>query len=98
MAITAITATLAGICTAICQIPQAVKIHRDRRAEGISLLMQIILTSGIFFWFLTGVLIMILEGNYAAGIPMVLSNGFCLVFGFYVLVMVILTKKEDKNK
>ena len=98
MAITAITATIAGICTAICQIPQAIKNHRERRAEGISLLMQIILTSGIFFWFLTGVLIMILEGNYAAGIPMVLSNGFCLVFGFYVLVMVILTKKEDKNK
>ena len=98
MAITAITATIAGICTEICQIPQAIKIHRERRAEGISLLMQIILTSGIFFWFLTGVLIMILEGNYAAGIPMVLSNGFCLVFGFYVLVMVILTKKEDKKK
>lgn len=98
MAITAITATIAGICTAICQIPQAIKIHRERRAEGISLLMQIILTSGIFFWFLTGVLIMILEGNYAAGLPMVLSNGFCLVFGLYVLVMVILTKKEDKKK
>lgn len=98
MAITAITATIAGICTAICQIPQAIKIHRERRAEGISLLMQIILTSGIFFWFLTGVLIMILEGNYAAGLPMVLSNGFCLVFGLYVLVMVILTKRQDKNK
>ena len=59
--------------------------------------MQIILTSGIFFWFLTGVLIMILEGNYAAGLPMVLSNGFCLVFGIYVLVMVIITKRQDKR-
>ena len=29
---------------------------------------------------------------------MVLSNGFCLVFGLYVLVMVILTKRQDKNK
>ncbi len=82
-----ITSTLAGICMAICQVPQAWKIHKAGRAEGLSLLMQTILTLGIFFWFTTGILL-----HHA---PMWLSNGFCLIFCVYVLVMIIRTKRRE---
>ena len=84
-----ITATIAGTCMAICQVPQAWKIYKEGKAEGLSLSMQIIITTGIFFWFVTGVLL--------RNIPMWVSNGFCLIFCIYVLVMVIRTHKREKQ-
>ena len=97
MDIETITAIAAGICMAICQVPQAVKIYKAGKAEGLSLGMQIILTSGIFFWFLTGV-ILSLKGNGGAGTPMWISNGFCLIFCIYVLVMCIRTRIQEKKQ
>lgn len=93
MDIATITATIAGICMAICQVPQAWKIYKAGKAEGLSLLMQIILTSGIFFWFATG-LIMTVVYHEPAGTPMWISNGFCLIFCVYVLIMCIRSKKQ----
>ena len=87
---TIITSTIAGICMAICQVPQAVQVYKAKSTKGTSLLMQTILTSGIFFWCLTGVLM-----NQA---PMYLSNGFCLVFCLYILVMCIRDKWKEKRK
>lgn len=84
-----ITATIAGTCMAVCQVPQAWKIYKEGKAEGLSLWMQIIITTGIFFWFVTGVLL--------RNIPMWASNGFCLIFCIYVLVMVIRTKRRQKQ-
>jgi len=84
-----ITATIAGTCMAICQVPQAWKIHKEGKTEGLSIWMQIIITTGIFFWFLTGVLM--------HNIPMWASNGFCLIFCIYVLVMIIRTKRHSKG-
>lgn len=79
MDIATLTASLAGICMAICQIPQAWLVYKTKDTRGISLLMQCILTSGIIFWFVTGLLL--------SNIPMWLSNGVCLVFCLYVLAM-----------
>ena len=45
--LTFITATIAGTCMAVCQAPQAWKIHKEGKAEGLSLWMQIIITTGI---------------------------------------------------
>lgn len=87
--ISLITASIAGICMAICLVPQAWKIYKEGKAEGLSLGMQIIITTGIFFWFVTGVLL--------RNIPMWASNGFCLIFCIYVLVMVIRTHKREKQ-
>ena len=96
MDIETITAVIAGVCMAICQVPQAMKIYKAGKAEGLSLGMQIILTSGVFFWFLTGV-VLSLKGNNAAGAPMWASNGFCLIFCIYVLVMCIRTRMAEKK-
>lgn len=71
-----ITASLAGICMAVCQVPQAVKLFRDGNTDGVSIGMQVVLTLGIAFWLITGILL--------SNVPMWLSNGTCLVFCLYV--------------
>lgn len=76
-----ITATIAGTCMAICQVPQAVLIWRTGNTKGISVMMQTILTLGIAMWFVTGILL--------NNVPMYVSNGFCLVFCVYILYVVI---------
>lgn len=77
MEIATITASLAGICMAICQIPQAWLVFKTKKTDDISLVMQLILTVGIGFWFVTGLLL--------HNVPMWLSNGVCLVFCLYIL-------------
>jgi len=89
MDLTFITGTIAGICMAVCQVPQAWQIYKTRNTEGLSLMMQIILTTGIFFWFLTGIIM--------KHPPMWISNGICLIFCIYVLVMCIITKNSKKK-
>ncbi len=79
MDIATITASVAGVCMAICQIPQAWSVYRTNNTEGISIGMQVILSLGIAMWFVTGILL--------NNPPMYLSNGFCLVFCLYVVCM-----------
>ena len=78
------TATVAGICMAICQIPQAWKIYKTRQTDSISIGMQLVMNFGVLCWMVTGILL--------NNIPMWLSNGVCLVFGLYVLAMCIRNK------
>lgn len=87
MDLATITATIAGICMAICQVPQAVLVYRTKQTEGISILMQSILTLGIGMWFVTGILF-----NNA---PMYLSNGFCFIFCLYILLVCIKNKRPN---
>ena len=84
-----ISATIAGTCMAICQIPQAVLIWRTGNTEGISAVMQTILTLGIGMWFLTGI--------FMNNAPMYLSNGFCLLFCIYVLYVVIRNNRRKRT-
>lgn len=77
MDIATLTASIAGICMAICQIPQVLMVYRNKNANGISPFMQCILTAGIGMWFVTGIIL-----NNA---PMYLSNGLCLVCCLYIL-------------
>lgn len=86
MDIATITASIAGIAMAICQIPQAMYVFKTHDTQSISLGMQFILTLGIFMWFVTGVLL--------HNIPMWLSNGLCLIFCLYILVICIINKTK----
>lgn len=83
-------ATMAGICMAVCQIPQAEKIIRTKSTENISVLMQVILTLGITFWFIAGVLM--------DSAPMYLSNGFCALLCYPILFVCFRNEvKRRKN-
>ena len=81
---------MAGTCLAIAQFPQAIKVYKTKDTHSISLLMFTILTTGVFFWFLYGVL---------ANIPeMSITNGICLLPSFYILYMSIKNIHNEKKK
>lgn len=83
-----IFASIAGVCMAICQIPQVVLIWRTGNTDGISIFMQIILTAGISSWFVTGILL--------HNAPMYLSNGFCALSCYYILYKCIVNRKHKQ--
>lgn len=82
---------IAGFCTAVAQFPQAMKIIRTGNTESISFGMYFIMTMGIFFWFLYGVLL--------SNLPMMLANGVCLIPSIYILYItvrnILKTKKQS---
>jgi MtN3 and saliva related transmembrane protein len=68
---------VAGICTTLCWIPQAAKILREKRTEGISLTTQSFFTFGVFLW---GVYGLILDRW-----PIFLANGITLALSLAIL-------------
>lgn len=79
MSIITIIGLVAATCTTFSFIPQALKIIKEKEAKNLSLLMCISLETGIFLWFVYGLLI----GN----LPIVLANGVTLIFTTVVLVL-----------
>lgn len=88
MDIATLTASVAGICMAICQIPQAWSVYKTNDTRGISIEMQTILSFGIALWCVTGILL--------DNPPMYLSNGFCLIFCLYVVYACIRNKRQKE--
>lgn len=72
---------IAGFCTAIAQFPQALKVIKTGDTESISFGMYSIMTMGIFFWFVYGVLL--------SNLPMMLANGVCLIPSIYILFITV---------
>ncbi len=80
---------IAGFCTAVAQFPQAYKVIKTGDTQSISLGMYIIMTLGILFWFIYGLLI--------PDLPMILANGVCLVPSIYILFITIRNTYRIKN-
>ncbi|MDD4991345.1 MAG: SemiSWEET transporter [Paludibacter sp.] len=81
---------LAGFCTAVAQFPQAWKVIRTGETHSISLGMYVIMTLGILFWFIYGLLI--------PDLPMIIANGVCLIPSVYILFITIRNLNKAKNK
>ena len=71
--------SLAAACTTLCWLPQAVKIIRERRTEGISLITQSVFTFGVALWAAYGLLL----NNR----PILYANVVTLVFSLGILVL-----------
>ena len=69
----------AATCTTLSFIPQAVKTIRSRDTRGISLLMYVVFTIGIGFWFGYGIVL----GSW----PMLLSNVVTLALALVILAL-----------
>lgn len=80
---------IAGFCTAVAQFPQAYKVIKTGDTQSISLGMYVIMTFGILFWFIYGLLI--------PDLPMILANGVCLVPSIYILFITIRNNYRIKN-
>ena len=63
----------AAFLTTSAFIPQVYKIYKEKNADGISLLMYIILFIGVILWFIYGILISSLSIVIANGITALLQ-------------------------
>jgi len=71
--------SLAAFCTTLCWLPQAVKIIRERRTEGISLITQSMFTFGVALWTAYGL--------FLNNRPILYANGVTLVFSLGILIL-----------
>ena len=70
---------VAAVCTTVCWLPQALKILREKRTEGVSLITQSVFTLGSALWAAYGLLL----NNR----PIVYANVVTLFFSLAILVL-----------
>ena len=70
--------TIAAILTTGSFLPQAFKVIKTKDTEGISLLMYIMNVTGIFLWFIYGLMI-----HYGA---LIIANGITFVLSSIILI------------
>jgi MtN3 and saliva related transmembrane protein len=68
----------AAVLTTTAFIPQAIKTIKTKNTKDISLPMYIILTMGIMFWLIYGVLI--------NDLPILIANAITLIFALIILL------------
>jgi MtN3 and saliva related transmembrane protein len=68
----------AAVLTTAAFIPQAYKVYRTDNTSSISLTMFIVLNLGLLCWLSYGIILQKL--------PIILANGFTMIFSIYILV------------
>jgi MtN3 and saliva related transmembrane protein len=68
---------MAAVLTTVSFIPQAIKTIRTKNTEGISLIMYLMFSLGVFFWLIYGI--------YTNNLPVLLANGVTLCFALVIL-------------
>ncbi len=81
MSLITLLGLVAAICTTLSFLPQALKIIRTKETGGISLMMYVLLECGLFLWLVYGILI--------KNFPIIVANGFALLFSSIVLILKI---------
>jgi MtN3 and saliva related transmembrane protein len=71
--------TVAALCTTLCWVPQALKVIREKRTEGLSLATQSVFSLGVAFWCTYGFLL----GSW----PLILANVVTLLLSLTILVL-----------
>lgn len=72
---------LAAIFTTIAYVPQAIKVFREKHTKSISLGMYCFISTGIFLWFIYGIM---LESP-----SLIAANGISLGLTIAILIMKI---------
>jgi len=76
---TAFIGLLAGACTTLSFLPQAIKTYRMKETRDISLSMYIILAAGILLWIIYGILI--------HDLPVILANSISFAFASLIIIL-----------
>ena len=79
--------SIAGIFTAVSLLPQLIKLLKEKHAEDISILMLIVLFTGLAFWVIYGVM----KKDW----PIIVTNSFSLLVNF---LLILLRIKYRRNK
>jgi MtN3 and saliva related transmembrane protein len=77
----------AGILTSVSMLPQIIKIFREKKVEGLSLVMILVLMSGVGSWIWYGVL--------REDLPIIFTN--CISFLLNSLLLFFRLKYADKK-
>ena len=72
---------VAAILTTSAFIPQVYKIYKEKKAQGVSLSMYLIMFVGVLLWLVYGVLI--------CSIAIILANSFTAVLQLFVIIFKI---------
>ncbi|PTT20151.1 hypothetical protein DBR28_20980 [Chryseobacterium sp. HMWF028] len=78
---------IAGVLTSVSMIPQLIKVIREKNVEDISLLMLLVLISGLSLWVWYG-----FEKNE---LPIILSNAFAVLVNICLLICYIIYHKKE---
>ena len=73
---------LAAVCTTIAFLPQVIKTVKTKKTKDISMLMYIILTTGILLWVVYGLL--------TIDLPIILANSITFVLALIVVMLKII--------
>ncbi len=76
----------AGVLTSISMIPQLIKVIREKNVKDISLVMLLILISGLSLWVWYGIL--------KNELPIILSNSFAVLVNISLLICYMIYKKS----
>lgn len=79
---------MAGICTAICFLPQTISTIRSHNVNGLSLLSYSIYALGMLCW--------ILYGLHLTALPMIIFNTPALFFALIIIYQIIRYKGKVK--
>ncbi|KAB1229341.1 SemiSWEET transporter [Chryseobacterium viscerum] len=77
---------IAGVLTSVSMIPQLVKVIREKNVEDISLLMLLVLISGLSLW--------VWYGFEKDELPIILSNSFAVLVNTSLLICYIKYNKK----
>lgn len=77
---------IAGVLTSVSMIPQLVKVIREKNVEDISLLMLLVLISGLSLW--------VWYGFIKDELPIILSNSFAVLVNICLLVSYMIYHKK----
>ncbi|PIF44463.1 MtN3 and saliva related transmembrane protein [Chryseobacterium sp. 52] len=77
---------IAGILTSVSMIPQLIKVIREKNVDDISLVMLLVLISGLSLW--------VGYGFMKEELPIIVSNAFAVLVNICLLVCYIIYKKS----
>ena len=72
---------LSAFCTTVAFVPQAIKVYKTKHTYDISLGMILLMTVGVGFWIIYGVLI--------NALPVIIANVITFILALYILIMKI---------
>jgi MtN3 and saliva related transmembrane protein len=79
-----------GVLTSSSLVPQLIKIIKEKKAEGVSLGMFIVLLIGVGGW--------IWYGIEKKDIPIMATNSFSFIINTLILIFSLKYKKKEANK
>ena len=78
---------VAGGITSVAMMPQLIKVIKEKNAEDISVVMHLVLITGLSIWIWYGIL--------QNELPIILSNSFSVLVNITLLICCMMFKKKS---